>query len=88
MKICKAETVVRYSVVFSPGESRTLRAHPKWKHRIGDNGGAGAAMGNFSKKEINAICDVLGINGREFFAQHASGERASRWGVLARQGAT
>lgn len=77
MKIHRAETVVRYHVSFLPHEAKVLDQHEVWSkvmhvrparsyqancqyHR-----GAEAAL---TRNQINDICDVLGVNGREFMA--------------------
>lgn len=78
MKVHKVETVTRYHVTFEPHETKVLRAHPKWQRIVSIAGSRdnvrqragvvfGAAM--LTKKQINEICDVLGVNGREFMAR-------------------
>jgi hypothetical protein len=76
MKIVKIECVTRYQINFTPAETRTLLAHPRWSAAISTRSSvhnghghnpAGCAM--LTKKQINDVCDVLGINGREFMAQ-------------------
>lgn len=73
MKIHRAETVIRYQVSFTPHEVEKLCLHAKWRNRIGvrpaghgRSPGSGDAM--LTKTEINDVCDVLGINGREYMA--------------------
>lgn len=83
MRILQQEVVTRYCVEFSPGETKALRKHPVWSLIIGlrSNGGGVTAAATLTKTQINQVCDVLGINGREFMQQHANGQRSSRWGV-------
>lgn len=75
MKIVKIEHVTRYQVNFTPSETLTLLEHPDWRmvvstkssqHNGHGHNPAGCAM--LTKKQINEVCDTLGINGREFMA--------------------
>lgn len=75
MKIVKVEVATRYQINFTPAETHVLLKHPKWsaivstkssEHNGHGSNPAGCAM--FTKKQINEVCDVLGINGREFMA--------------------
>lgn len=69
MRILQREIVTRYMVSFTPGETKKLAAHPVWQHHIGRVGrGDKSSQATLSRKEINAVCDVLGVNGREFMA--------------------
>jgi hypothetical protein len=76
VRIHKTETVVRYQVTFSPDETRTLMAHPEWQHVIStkcavNNGHRGNAIGGatLTKRQLNDVCDVIGVNGRAVFAE-------------------
>ncbi len=73
MRILRTETVVRYDVDFSPRETRTLKQHAKWSPLISTkasehNGNVTIGRATLTKRQINDVCDVLGINGREFMA--------------------
>jgi hypothetical protein len=81
MRIVKVEYVTRYQINFTPNETRALLAHPEWsvivstkssQHNGRGDRPSGCAM--LTKKQINEVCDVLGINGREFMANATKGE--------------
>jgi hypothetical protein len=83
MKLHKLETVIRYQVSFTPGETTRLLAHPKWQHRIGvtqNRGRSRWAGATLTRSEINDVCDVLGINGREFLGRYERDEEATHGG--------
>lgn len=73
MKITRAETVVRYQVSFTPREVEKLCLHTKWRNRIGirpmGHGAPRFGDAMLTKTEINDVCDVLGINGREIMSK-------------------
>lgn len=80
MRIVKIEHVTRYQINFTPPETRVLMKHPTWssvvsikssQHNGHGRNPAGCAM--LTKKQINEVCDVLGINGREFMASYFGG---------------
>ncbi len=73
MKIHSVETIVRYQVTFSPRETKLLRRRPKWANIISvasskTKGGAWWGCAQLTKSQISEICDILGINAREFMA--------------------
>jgi hypothetical protein len=80
VRIHSHETVTRFQVAFDERETETLLAHPEWKLHIstkmaehnGHQRLRGAAQ--LTRGQINDICDVLGINGREFMAGVYVGE--------------
>lgn len=75
MKIHKAETVIRYHITFTPREAAELAAHPDWAHRIKPNAARhGSAEAMLTRVQINQVCDVLAINGRELMAEYAAGD--------------
>lgn len=74
MKVHKVETVTRYQVTFDPRETALLLADEKWCHVVSTkcsvhNGTGGMfCAATLTKAQINQVCDLLGVNGREWFA--------------------
>lgn len=69
MKLHRVQTVQRFDVTLEPEEAELLLAHPKWKHRVGNPKPPQTTRdATLTKKELNAVCDVLGVNGREWLA--------------------
>lgn len=71
MRIVKSETVVRYQVEFSPREMAVLDQHPNWcqvVHPCTKHGCDSWGAATLTKRQINDVCDALGVNGREFMA--------------------
>lgn len=74
MRIEKKSPVVMLQVAFDPGETRLLRAHPKWASRISVSGSRnnGHAPDNLSgrmsvsRSQLQEIADVLGLKGDMF----------------------
>lgn len=77
MRITQSATVVRYDVTFTPLETKLLLAHPAWRHRVAITGNGTNRYGaaTLTKSQINDVCDVLGINGREFMQRYADMEQ-------------
>lgn len=75
MRIVKVEVVTRYQVEFTPAETRVLSKYERWAKVISitssiHNGHGRNPMGRatLTKRQINDVCDELGVNGREFMA--------------------
>ena len=73
MKLCKVERgVTRYQVSFTPGEAKLIAQSKRWAPIIRQqesSRGNVFAMATLTKHQINEVCDYLGVNGREWFAQ-------------------
>lgn len=72
MKISTVETVTRYRVWFTPGELNKLRQHDdvsRWLFTTRTARGNLMGHAQLTKSQINRVCDVLGINGREWMAK-------------------
>lgn len=75
MKINRTETVVRYDVTLTPWETSVLRNHSKWQAVVSiksseHNGGPLFGCATLTRTQINDVCDVIGVNGREFMARY------------------
>lgn len=79
MRVNQVSTVTRYDLQFHPRETKLLLAHEKWRHRISvraatnnkrhPNDQWGAAT--LTRTELSEVCDVLGVNSREWLAKNA-----------------
>lgn len=77
MKLQQVETVVRYQVYLEPPEAAVLGRHPKWRHRIGRRkSGQPGGDATLTKTELSEVCDVLGVNGREWLANSMAARAA------------
>lgn len=69
---------------FTALEIDLLAKHPKWSTRIVAGGTKMDRRGGMrlqrrgqatlTRSEINDVCDVLGVNGREWLSKHVDGE--------------
>lgn len=70
MKLNKIERgVTRYQVSFTSGETRRIAADPRWHNIIRPHRTARGnltALAMLTKVQINEVCDLLGVNGREW----------------------
>ncbi len=81
MKVSTVETVTRYRVWFTPGEIRKLLEPEDTRHWLfvtRTARGNVQAHAQLTKSQINRVCDVLGVNGREWMERHLPNAKESQ----------